>query len=94
MKFIRFYSFLAAGKAIIAVTDIESELAQMVLDAGCGAVVAPGDPRALARSIMAFYSNRAQLAVCAQKARAYSEAKMFKKRGLNAYVELCRRLVT
>jgi hypothetical protein len=38
------YTFLAAGKPILAVVDKESEIYQMVNESGCGWVSEPGNP--------------------------------------------------
>src|SRR5205823_8035843 len=51
----RLYGVLAAGRPVIAAADPESETAQLVREVGCGVVVPPGNPLALARAIRAAY---------------------------------------
>ncbi len=47
----RMYSQMAAGKPIIAATDAESELAEVIREEDIGWVVAPGEPGALVEAI-------------------------------------------
>jgi colanic acid biosynthesis glycosyl transferase WcaI len=47
-------NYLAAGRPILAAVHPESTAAQLVRDAGCGLVVAAGDPGALARGALAL----------------------------------------
>jgi glycosyltransferase involved in cell wall biosynthesis len=66
----KFYGVAAAGRPIIAVTDPEGEIAELVGDSQCGAVVAPGDGRSLARVIRELKHDRVRLEEMGHKARA------------------------
>jgi glycosyltransferase involved in cell wall biosynthesis len=44
-------SILAAGQAVLAVADFDSEVARLILDHDCGWVVAPGDTHGFQRAI-------------------------------------------
>jgi colanic acid biosynthesis glycosyl transferase WcaI len=70
----RVYGILAAGRPIIAATDADSETAQLVTQAGCGIVVRPGDPFALAAVIRAAHDGEYDLEEMGRRARAFAEA--------------------
>lgn len=70
----RLYGILAAGRPVIAATDPESETAQLVAEVGCGVVVRPGDPLALAIAIRAAHDGEYDLAEMGRRARAFAEA--------------------
>jgi colanic acid biosynthesis glycosyl transferase WcaI len=70
----RVYGILAAGRPIIAATDADSETAQLVTQVGCGIVVPPGNPFALAAVIRAAHDGEYDLAEMGRRARAFAEA--------------------
>jgi colanic acid biosynthesis glycosyl transferase WcaI len=70
----RLYGVLATGRPVIAAAEEESETAQLVTRIGCGVVVRPGDPFALARAIRAAYDGEFDLAEMGRRARAFAEA--------------------
>ena len=69
----RVYGILAAGRPIIAATDADSETAQLVTEIGCGVVVSPGNPFALASAIRAAHDGEYDLAAMGRRARAFAE---------------------
>jgi colanic acid biosynthesis glycosyl transferase WcaI len=69
----RVYGILAAGRPVIAAADAESETAQLVTDVGCGVVVPPGNPFALAVAIRAAHDGEYDLAEMGRRARAFAE---------------------
>jgi colanic acid biosynthesis glycosyl transferase WcaI len=69
----RLYGVLAAGRPVIAAADRESETAQLVVSIGCGVVVPPGNPFALARAIRAAHDGEYDLAEMGRRARAFAE---------------------
>jgi glycosyltransferase involved in cell wall biosynthesis len=69
----RLYGVLATGRPVIAAAEPESETAQLVARVGCGVVVPPGDPFALARAIRAAHDGEFDLAEMGRRARAYAE---------------------
>jgi len=69
----RLYGVLATGRPVIAAAEAESETAQLVASVGCGVVVPPGDPFALARAIRAAHDGEFDLAEMGRRARAYAE---------------------
>jgi putative colanic acid biosynthesis glycosyltransferase WcaI len=70
----RVYGILAAGRPVIAATDTESETAQLVTQIGCGVVVPPGNPFALAAAIRAAHDGEYDLGGMGRRARAFAEA--------------------
>jgi glycosyltransferase involved in cell wall biosynthesis len=70
----RVYGILAAGRPIIAATDADSETAQLVTQVGCGIVVPPGNPFALAAAIRAAHDGEYDLEEMGRRARAFAES--------------------
>ncbi len=70
----RVYGILAAGRPVIAATDAESETAQLVAQVGCGVVVPPGNPFALAAAIRAAHDGEYDLEAMGRRAREFAEA--------------------
>ena len=69
----RLYGILAAGRPVIAAAEPKSETAQLVAAVGCGVVVPPGNPFALARAIRAAHDGEYDLAEMGRRARAFAE---------------------
>jgi glycosyltransferase involved in cell wall biosynthesis len=69
----RLYGILAAGRPVIAAADRESETAQLVADVGCGVIVPPGDPFALAVAIRRAHDGEFDLAEMGRRARTFAE---------------------
>jgi len=55
------FSAAAAGCALVAVTDPDSDLADLVTDEGCGAVIPPGDAASLTETLLQWARDRAAL---------------------------------
>jgi colanic acid biosynthesis glycosyl transferase WcaI len=70
----RLYGVLATGRPVIAAAEEESETAQLVARVGCGVVVRPGDPFALARAIRAAHDGEFDLEEMGKRARAFAES--------------------
>ena len=64
------YSALAAGRACVAAVEPACEAASIIGQAGCGLVVEPGDPAALAGAIQALADDREGTAAMGARARA------------------------
>jgi glycosyltransferase involved in cell wall biosynthesis len=84
----RLYGVLAAGRPVIAAADPESETAQLVSEVGCGVVVPPGDPFALARAIRGAHDGAFDLAEMGRRARAYAEAESDRVIAVRRYREV------
>lgn len=62
------FSALAAGSALVAVAPRHSDFADLVVDHGCGVVVAPGDVAGLVRGIEKFLASDTSLAEARDRA--------------------------
>jgi glycosyltransferase involved in cell wall biosynthesis len=51
------FSIMASARPVLAVTPVNSELARLVLDTGCGFVVSPGNKCQLADTIRNMESD-------------------------------------
>ena len=69
----RMYNILAAGKAIIAVADHQSELAMLVEDEQLGWVVTPGDASGIVHAVNSARQQPSLLADMGRRARVVAE---------------------
>jgi colanic acid biosynthesis glycosyl transferase WcaI len=81
----RLYGILAAGRPVIAAADPESETAQLVAEVGCGVVVPPGNPLALAETIRAAHDGAFDLAEMGRRAREYAESNSDRRIAVDRY---------
>jgi colanic acid biosynthesis glycosyl transferase WcaI len=81
----RLYGVLATGRPVIAAAEEESETAQLVSRVGCGVVVRPGDPFALARAIRATHDGEYDLAEMGRRARAFAESEADRSIAIDRY---------
>ncbi len=88
----KFYGVAAAGRPTIAVTDPAGEIAELVRRTQCGAVVAPGDGRALARVIREFKHDRVRLEEMGRNARALIDRSFCRKIAFERWESLLRRV--
>ena len=79
----RLYGVLAAGRPVIVHAEDESEAAMTVREAGCGAVVPPGDPERLAGAIAEL--RAADLEGLGRRAREWALAHARREQGVAAY---------
>ncbi len=88
----RMYNMMAAGRPIIAVTDSDSELAEVVREEEIGWVVAPGDSVGLAQAILQARQNPAALRAMGERAAVAARTKYTREKSLRAYREVFREL--
>ena len=67
------YSLLAAGRAIVAICEPESDTARLLRDAQCGMQVAPEDAHYLAAVLREYRDHPERVQVEGAKARTYFE---------------------
>ena len=65
------YRIMACARAVLACADAESDLADLIRAAQCGAVVSPGSPEALAKAIVAAMRDPAASAAMGEAGRRY-----------------------
>lgn len=81
----RTYNIMAAGKPILALTEKNSELAQVIDEEGIGRYVEPGDADALQRAIIDLYENRSTLEEIGNRARQAALAKYSTAAAVESY---------
>jgi colanic acid biosynthesis glycosyl transferase WcaI len=69
----KIYRIMACGRPVIATADAHSDLAHLVNESGCGEVVLPGDPAALASRIKDAIDHPQRWAARGAEGRAYVE---------------------
>ena len=69
----KFYTYLSLGKPIICISEPESEMAQIVIEADCGFVVAHGDLAALERAIEKLLDKKVQLQMAENAKKVFVE---------------------
>jgi len=69
----RAYSFMAAGCALVALTDDDSDLAALVKGGGVGLVCPPDDAEALERCLRSLARDADRLQTCRTRARQLAE---------------------
>ena len=87
------YSALASGRPCIAAVEADCEVAQIVTDAVCGRVIAPGDASALAEAVADLAGDREGARVMGERARA-AALRFDRPKQVAAYDALLRGLVT
>jgi colanic acid biosynthesis glycosyl transferase WcaI len=70
----RIYGVLAAGRPVVAAAEADSETAQLVAEIGCGIVIEPGDPIALAEVLRAAHDGEYDLEEMGRRGRAFAES--------------------
>lgn len=85
------YGIMAAGRAILFVGDPSSEVAAIIQEAGCGAVIAPGESERLARLVEEWSEDRAAVAARGARARQVFERSFDRPLAVRAYVRAFER---
>jgi glycosyltransferase involved in cell wall biosynthesis len=84
----RVYGILAAGRPIVAAVDAESETAALVREVGCGIVVPPADPVAVAAALRAAAAGEHDLDAMGRRGREWVEANATRRAAVARYREL------
>lgn len=87
----KFYGIAAAGRPMIAVTAKSGEIARLVRQFQCGAVVEPGDADTLSRTIMDFAMNPKSVAEMGERARSMLDAHYTRKHAMERWRRLLDR---
>jgi colanic acid biosynthesis glycosyl transferase WcaI len=69
----KFYGIAAAGRPVLAITDLDGEIARIVRREACGVTIAPGDAAGLAAAIESLAGDPARVAAMGRAARAVIE---------------------
>ncbi|HEX7153864.1 MAG TPA: glycosyltransferase family 4 protein [Thermoanaerobaculia bacterium] len=81
----KFYGILAVARPVLFIGAADGELARLIGEHRCGAVVAPGDAEALARTIHALAADRAATEEMGRRGRAAYDAEFSATRALAAW---------
>lgn len=65
--------YMAAGKAVVASVDVQSETGRLVQRAECGVVVEPGSPQALLQAVEQLLSNPQGMFIAGANGRQHLE---------------------
>lgn len=84
----RMYDLLAAGKPVIVIAEMSSELALMTQEEKIGWVVSPNDIDALVKAIQEAKANPRLLAEMSVHARKIAEEKYARRHQIDAYCNL------
>jgi colanic acid biosynthesis glycosyl transferase WcaI len=89
----KIYTIMAAARPAIVCTEQESDLARLVIEAGCGWVAPPEDRPALAAAILKAYEQRNSLSEMGRNGRAYVLAHHSRQAVAQQYDVLLRELL-
>ncbi|MGD1155341.1 MAG: glycosyltransferase family 4 protein [Terriglobia bacterium] len=89
----RIYSFLLAARPVIASVDRDSDLAQLLCEAGAGIVTAPGNAGDFSQALATLYHDASARERLAQKGREFMEHHYSPNAVVEQYDELLKRLV-
>jgi colanic acid biosynthesis glycosyl transferase WcaI len=84
----KLYNFMAAGRPILGLAHRDSEVFQILSDAGCGRCVPPDDPPGIAAEIRRMKGDALELEAMGAAGRAYALETVARDRVLNAFEDL------
>jgi colanic acid biosynthesis glycosyl transferase WcaI len=91
----KIFNVMASARPILAVAPLESEIAHIVREAGCGWIIPPGCPEELAANIVQSLEQELPLIHMGQKGRIHLEKYYSRKACVDAYekmlIALCDR---
>jgi colanic acid biosynthesis glycosyl transferase WcaI len=88
----KLYEIMASGRPLLASADPDSDVARLVAETGCGLLVPPGDPRALADAVLRLRNDPALAGRLASAGRAAAEASYSRDVVVDAYERLLRQV--
>jgi colanic acid biosynthesis glycosyl transferase WcaI len=87
------YAIMAAGRPLLFVGDPRSDVARLIAENRCGAVVASGDTSRLVEVIETWSSERSKVEELGAAARALFEERFDRRRAVSAYLESFRKCI-
>ena len=87
------YTIMAAGKPMVATVDEGSDTWQFIQNTGCGLVVPPEDPRALAQAVLTLYQDQALGHALGHSGREQVEQDFTPQAAARKYAELLEKVV-
>ena len=83
----KFYGVMAAGRPTIFVGDLHCDIAQIIEENNCGAVVASGDSQRLAQILTEWSSDREKITPLCLSARSLFEKRFDRTHAVRAYLD-------
>lgn len=90
----KLYGLMAAGRAVVASVDADTEVARVLGAHDCGFVCAPEDAQALATTIKNAYEAREQLSAMGRRGRAAAQAHYSRQACTRLYVNVIQEAVS
>lgn len=87
----KFYACLAAGNAMITISNPKCEIADIVRNQQCGKTVALGDVAALKDAILHYYENRESLDLAKRNSRRAAVQK-YSRKNTQLYIDVIEKL--
>jgi glycosyltransferase involved in cell wall biosynthesis len=87
----KFYSYLAAGSAVVAICNARCEVANIINDNQCGKVIALGDHVSLVNSIRYYHENKECLRQTKINSRNAAVQK-YSRKNTRSYVEIVKKI--
>jgi len=78
-------TYMAAGRPVVAAVTPTSEAAQCITRAGCGVVVCPEDPTALAQAIRGLQADPALASSLGRRGRSFAKQNFASNRILERF---------
>jgi len=88
------YTIMAAAKPLVAAVDEKSDTSQFVQETGCGLLVPPEMPEALATAILTLYQDRSLAETMGLTGRARVEQEFTPQAAARKYAALLEQVVT
>ncbi|WP_067093272.1 glycosyltransferase family 4 protein [Synechococcus sp. MIT S9508] len=88
----KFYGILASGRGVVVVARRNCDLAQIVLNAGIGVVVEPGESAALAEELLQLSKQPERVKAMGDRARSLYTERFGRERSVMAYAHLLEQL--
>lgn len=89
----KFYSYLAAGSAVIAICNAKCEVADIINDNQCGKIVALGDHVAMVDAIRAYRDSKDRLAQAKAGSRNAAVQK-YSRKNTQSYIDVIQKILS
>lgn len=87
------FNIMASGRPILAVTPLQSEIAQLVEAANCGVNIPPGEPQRLTQEILALKGDQTLLRTMGLNGRQHLETHFSRRHCVEMYEALLNQVV-
>ena len=88
----KFYGILASGRGVVLIARRSCDLAQLVMQEGCGIVVEPGEAAELAEKLQTLSQHPEQVATMGQRSLELYEQQFGVERSIDRYAALLERV--